>query len=295
MSGNNRFKRVIIWGHKLHTHTHSYIHYGFFKAFQSMGYETHWLDNHDSTLGLDFSGSLFITEGQVDSGIPLIKDSYYVLHNTPSQRYIDAGCKTLTIQVYTRDVPSRGVSENYYTVMEGIGKVDCLYMPWATDLLPSEINPNNAINSQNMVSVWVGTAQENLGKFFNECRNNGIKVESIDPWTTPISPERNVSLIHDSYISPALQSNWQVEHGYIPCRIFKNISYGHFGYTNSDVVRNVFEDLVVYDKDPGSLFYKALEEKNSENHLKKLKNLMILVKEKHTYINRIENILSCLP
>ena len=21
--------RVIIWGHKLHTHTHSYIHYGF--------------------------------------------------------------------------------------------------------------------------------------------------------------------------------------------------------------------------------------------------------------------------
>ncbi len=23
------FERVIIWGHKLHTHTHSYIHYGF--------------------------------------------------------------------------------------------------------------------------------------------------------------------------------------------------------------------------------------------------------------------------
>jgi hypothetical protein len=290
-----KFKKVIIWGHKLHTHTHSYIHYGFFKAFESMGYETHWLDNRDNTLGIDFTDTLFITEGQVDSGIPLVKDSYYVLHNTPSQRYREAGCKTLTIQVYTRDVPNRGRSENYYTVMEGNGIVDCLYMPWATDLLPQEIDLGNATNSQNRVSVWVGTIQENLGRFFNECRNNGVSVRTIDPWINPVSPEENISLIRDSYISPALQSNWQVQHGYIPCRIFKNISYGHFGYTNSDVVRDVFDGLVIYDADPGSLFHKAIEEKNSSDHIKRLKDLMSIVKEKHTYVSRIETILSCLP
>ena len=33
-------------------------------------------------------------------------------------------------------------------------------------------------------------------------------------------------LIQESIIAPALQTDWQVEHEYIPCRIFKNISYG---------------------------------------------------------------------
>ena len=27
------FKQIVIWGHKLHSHTHSYIHYAFHKAF----------------------------------------------------------------------------------------------------------------------------------------------------------------------------------------------------------------------------------------------------------------------
>ena len=33
----NSIKQVVIWGHKLHTHTHSYIHYGFYKAFNKLG------------------------------------------------------------------------------------------------------------------------------------------------------------------------------------------------------------------------------------------------------------------
>jgi hypothetical protein len=32
-------KQIVIWGHKLHTHTHSYIHNAFFRAFQKMGYK----------------------------------------------------------------------------------------------------------------------------------------------------------------------------------------------------------------------------------------------------------------
>jgi len=82
-----KFKRVVIWGHKPITkHTHSYIHGAFCKSFKHLGYDTHWLDVSDNIEGIDFSNTLFLTEGQVDSGIPLIKDSYYVLHNTPSQR-----------------------------------------------------------------------------------------------------------------------------------------------------------------------------------------------------------------
>lgn len=28
-------KKVVIWGHKLHSHTHSYIHNAFYNAFKN--------------------------------------------------------------------------------------------------------------------------------------------------------------------------------------------------------------------------------------------------------------------
>ena len=51
------FERVIIWGHKLHTHTHSYIHYGFYKAFKHLNYDVYWLDEDDihSELHLEYN------------------------------------------------------------------------------------------------------------------------------------------------------------------------------------------------------------------------------------------------
>jgi hypothetical protein len=293
---HKRFKKVVIWGHPLNSHTHSYIHAGFYKAFQYLGYETIWMSGNEDISGMNFDNCLFLTEGQVDSNIPLVRNSHYILHNTHSKKYIEAGGKILTIQVYTKDVPSRGESINPYTIIqkENDGS-SCLYFPWASDLLPFEINPSQAFNSQNRVSVWVGTDQENLTNFFNECRNNNIEINKINPWLNPVSFSENANLIKNSYISPALQSNWQVEHGYIPCRIFKNISYGHFGYTNSSVVNEIFQGELVYDSNPSLLFYKGVEEKNSSNHIEKLSFLMNEVKEKHTYINRIENILSHLP
>lgn len=74
-------KKVVLWGHKLHSHTHSYIHWGFERAFKYLGYETYWFDGGDNVSNFDFSGSLFITEGQVDQAIPLRDDCLYILHN----------------------------------------------------------------------------------------------------------------------------------------------------------------------------------------------------------------------
>ena len=73
-------KQVVIWGHKLHTHTHSYIHNAFYKTYIHLGYKTIWLNNNDNITHIDFSNTLFLTEGQVDNRIPIRKDSYYILH-----------------------------------------------------------------------------------------------------------------------------------------------------------------------------------------------------------------------
>ena len=47
---NHDIKKVVIWGHKLYSHTHSFIHSGFFKAFKHLGYDTYWFDNNDNII-----------------------------------------------------------------------------------------------------------------------------------------------------------------------------------------------------------------------------------------------------
>ncbi|MBI3900677.1 MAG: hypothetical protein HY324_00840, partial [Chlamydiia bacterium] len=75
------FERVVIWGHSLHSHTHSYIHEAFYRAFKELGYEAYWLNDDDDIEDLNLSNALFITEGQVDHRIPVRSDGLYVIHN----------------------------------------------------------------------------------------------------------------------------------------------------------------------------------------------------------------------
>jgi len=302
-------KKVIIWGYKLHSHTHSYIHHGFYKAFKSMGYDTYWFTDIDDVSGFNFENCLFITASDQEKNIPIRKDCYYVLHNVNSEKYINSSCNILTLQVNTSDsikrVKDGDIIFNNYSFLSK-GEIDCLYTCWATDLLPDEIDISNAKNivSGDKYCLWAGTYGDNtstfqngteLEPFFRECEKNGIILKLINPWASPISFEDNSRLVNESYISPTIQGPWQIENRYIPCRIFKNISYGHYGYTNSEAVNDIFEGSLIYDRDPVNLFNKIIEKKNDPNHINELKFLMNEVKEKHTYINRIKLIIECLP
>jgi len=79
---NPYFKKVIIWGFPLHTHTHSYVHYGWYKAFQHLGYETYWFHDKEfpSSDTFDYTHCLFITEGYADEHIPLHPSNIYFVH-----------------------------------------------------------------------------------------------------------------------------------------------------------------------------------------------------------------------
>ena len=302
------FNKVVIWGHPLYSHTHSFIHASFYKAFKSMGYETYWLSNSDDVSQMDFSNSLFLTEGQADSKIPLVKDSYYILHNAEIDKYVNSGCKCLVIQTYkgSERLKYPNTEEiNECSVIHRSGTIDCLFMAWATDLLPHEIDLSLAKNQTSTKNFfWAGTIGggdsvfENgstLQPFINKCTQAGFDIQIIDPWNKAVSFNENLDFVNSAYLAPAIQGKWQVETGYIPCRIFKNISYGHFGYTNSSYVNQVFANELVYDNDSERLFEKAIDKKNDPAHVEQLKYLMNEVKTKHTYINRIETILKNLP
>ena len=73
-------KKVVIWGHKLGTHTHSYVHFGYWRAADYLGYEVEWYDDDDDVSNVDFSESIFITEHNVCKNMPVLDDCVYFNH-----------------------------------------------------------------------------------------------------------------------------------------------------------------------------------------------------------------------
>lgn len=308
------FNKVVLWGHKLHSHTHSYIHLGFQRAFEHLGYKTYWFDDNDNVRGFDFSNSLFITEGQVDNKIPLRKDCRYILHyvrNPDKYRELDklGNCIYLIPyrfddsgqdRIYRMTAPGN-IKIDSWTYIDIPGKV--IYQPWATDLLPEEINhikeQLKLVKRKPVVhlvaSIDGGGSRnpcENESKhlpFKQACENNGIK------WYNhkSISLEDNIRLTQLSFMSPAIQSQHQCDNGYIPCRIFKNISYGQWGATNSEHVWQLFKEHnidIVYNADTYQLFFD-IRNKVQTSDINELYAQMDFVRDNHTYLNRVERLL----
>lgn len=303
-------KKVVVWGYTPDTHTHSYIHKSFYQAFKYLGYEAYWFNNKSDVSNFDFSNTLFLTSGSEESvGIPITSDGLYILHNCDHEKLLNIPVKNkIIIQVLTDPVLSRpGVEKiNEYTYY---GE-NVLYQPWATNLLPEEINYDDINIKRKNVVNYVGSVlnsgandlREELLRFSEGCFRDNIAVcvyggyspqsciGRIMRFSGFISDARHIELIKESLYAPQLNGPVQLEMGYIPCRIFKNISYGHYGVTNSAAVNRIFNDELIYDSDPRILYEKI----KSGVSYKKRVELMKLVKEKHTYVNRIEQILKLL-
>jgi len=110
--------KIVFWEHKYHTHTHSYIYYGFKRAFEHLGYKTEWYGNDDDVSGVDFSNSLFFVTNDHEK-VPKRNDCYYVLHNPTKYEWyshIDAKRKLL-IQVHTihlKVINSKKIDDGIY-------------------------------------------------------------------------------------------------------------------------------------------------------------------------------------
>ena len=94
-----------------------------------------------------------------------------------------------------------------------------------------------------------------------------------------------------SYLSPDIRHQHHIDVGYIPCRVFKNISYGNLGMTNSKAVFDFFDQDIAYHEDPYELFYVG---QRLRTNYDKLKKMIRLVKSNHTYVNRIQSLLKCI-
>ncbi len=296
------FRRVVVWGHPWGSHTHSYVHAGFVHALRALGIETLWTDDRAALERLGITQTLFITEGQVVGDLPRDPTCRYVLHNVARDWYLDVAGQVLLLQTHTVDAgsdethSSSGERLNSYTYAASDGDgVVCLYQPWATDLVPDEFDFSVPPHELGAYAAWIGTIGG--GKFGNEEELAGFRAAAAGAGAefvhrTGLSREAHRALVAGSAVAPAIVGSWQLCKGYLPCRVFKNVSYGRVGITNSPAVASIFEQEVPWRADTAELFALGIE---LGDRRELIAAQMREVQARHTFFNRLETILRYLP
>lgn len=319
--------KIIIWGYPLYSHTHSYIHEGFYRAFKYLGYETYWFHDGDYPSDFDWNDCVFFTEGFAEKNIPLNKSCIYLVHCTCNpkkyleinpKRYIDVRYNHVWMKdhIYNYTLDKKNVQKVgnacYFTNRENksilykndyheyyIEDYDKFYISWATNLLPYEINFDD-ISHPRKNEIWfcgsivADIRWENYSvykPFIEECQKLNIPFHINNPFQNPLTNDEVIKRTKDSLIGIDLRGPEHLRNGYLPCRIMKNISYGHLGITNSNEAYNELDGNCLYEKDPVEILYKALDKKTDYDFIKKS---MVYVKENHTYINRIKSLMSII-
>lgn len=319
--------KIIIWGYPLYSHTHSYIHEAFYKAFKYLGYETYWFDDNNYPDNFNWDDCLFWTEGFADKNIPLNKTSIYFVHVCPDPaKYINANVKRFidvrynhiwhNDHVYRYSIEKNNllkvgpccyfqekknikiqVVNDYYNYF--IEDYDKFYITWATNYLPEEFNlddvyyprENKIYFSGNISSYGRCENYSTFKPFMDECLKHGIEFIHNDPFANPLSNEEVILRTKKSILGVDIRGPEHIKNGYVPCRVFKSISWGHLGITNSYEVFSELDGNCFYCQDTQNLFLESMNKRLDYEYVKKS---MIYIKENHTYLNRIDSIMSIL-
>jgi len=180
---------------------------------------------------------------------------------------------------------------NYFTYFDSKNKA--LYQPWATNLVADQFDSfldfDSSINEIFYVGTVWGDNINEMEKFYNGCLNANKKLVFFNT----ASDEESKNLIRSSCVAPDVRAKHHLNVGYIPCRIFKNISYGKIPATNSKYVRDFFGlNLLPYSENLEDLVKCNIDFYTS----KKAKDVFLFlsneIKENHTFVTRINHILN---
>jgi hypothetical protein len=241
------FNKVVIWGLRRSTHTHRHIHHHFFHALRRMGIPCVWCDDSLRNAGAVSRNDLVISANVGGKNLPVVAGAHYVLHNF-DHSFVDTipFAHRIMLQVFTRNIKEGANAEKWEGATYFDSATRTLYQPWGTNLpatgfyrpLPAEIR-------KRCFSFWVGSVWQNsfgqgnteqIAQFKSSLKEFGKRFVHLR-----FIPDRlNAMTVRQSFLAPAIGGGWQAENGYLPCRMFKNISYGHLGLSNIAAFGEVF-------------------------------------------------------
>lgn len=262
------FNRLVVWGGKRGMQSHRWIHRAFAQTAAKMGIPTAWVEDDTDFLLAD--GDTVIAADIWNRYLYYKPGVDYVLHNFsqdhPVMLEVDER-NLLRLQVWTYD----SFGEEWDACRQFSKEGGVLFQPWGTDLLAEEfLDP--IFNPTSREAVFVGAVWGDINtgtELGNESmiedlkavlREHGLTFKHL----TQVSEQENMDAVRSGRLAPAIAGGWQVEHGYLPCRVFKNVSYGTVMFTNVPRVNAVFGDTAVKGKAIGELVENTLRMRRND-------------------------------
>lgn len=270
-NNSKRFNKIVIWGMRNRWHTHRFIFQAYYKNLKKCRIPVIWVDDKEKYQKLVEKDDLIFSAsgmhgkmipekmGMKDYHLPIRNDVYYCLHAESDYviKKIDFN-RSIKLKFYTDE------AEQYTKLYEAVHFDDItktLYQPWGTDLLPEEFD--KPIFQKNNFVFWIGSIWKGKNRQGNVNRiedlRNILRSKHLHFIPLRFIPNSiNRFLIRRSRLAPAIGGDLQVEMNYLPCRMFKNISYGQLGFSNVRKFNDIFKNYTVYDKNTEKMIDEVL-------------------------------------
>ena len=289
-----KYSTIVVWRlYSPNTSTHRHIHRHVYSVLKKLDCKVFWCDDLVENNALVPDGSLVISAEQCCKHIQYNKSNWYAMAHTVA--HIENCRNYLHMRAYGDSyIGPNEVNWNETTVFNKSWHI--LSQTFVTDLLPEEfLCPIYKGNAK--VINWVGSIWQdknghgnldNIAKLKASLQKRGLVFTNYQN----VSDEENIYYVRESRIAPAIGGTAQIA-SMLPCRIWKNISYGQLGITNLHKASEVFGDSVVYADDIDQLMDMALsveEKRYKEKTLYQQK----LVADRYTYLNWLYFIMRAL-
>lgn len=302
-------KRAVIWGLANHHHTHRYIHQGFYETFKAIGWDTDWVDDKPDNNACIKPGDLVISVDVASSHLQNKSKANYVLHNVERPELRNHENVTV-LQVFTFDAFGESLFGSRCLWDQ---KSRTIYQPWGIPSQPdSWLEPRKTLGTK---EFWVGSIWNNdqnqgnsqvISEYKAALESHGIRLKHTGGVGYPIpkflggaglfrktelSELEARDLVAKSPIGAAVVGNWQRDHGYVPCRLFKNLAAGQVPSSNADF-SDLFGDLAIATGDFSHLIETRLSLPHTEVRKRVREGQAMMAN--YTYQKSIERILSII-
>jgi hypothetical protein len=293
------FKKIIIWGFKEQIHTHRFIHKHFYETLIKLG-DTNfvWVDDLAENQHLIGMGDLVIVMNMACENIVFKKDVFYCTHNIDNTVNFKENISVLQLQVYHNRISFSNEHDEYWEKVTLFNKLDkTLYQAWGTNLLPSEFYEPVYTNQSDSV-YWVGSIwnnehdQGNLNEM-SQMKNSIIENKLKFIHKENVSVKDNIDLVRKSRIAPAFSGKFQVDVDYLPCRVFKNISYGQPAISNVNKFKELLNTTSFQKESIHDTITHCLKI-DKATWINKVTEQQIYVANNHTYLNKLNNIFTAI-
>ena len=291
------FRRFVIWGLRETRHTHRYIHLGFFHAAKRLGVDVVWAEDSAAEADTVRDGDLVLSVNVAGENLPVVKGARYVFHNFTEDRQDQVqalGEQAIHLQVFT-DTTIAG-AERFGASCTWLNRATrTLIQPWGTNLSREEFNDPAPWHFPAAV-FWIGSVWNNALEQGNVKEYIAMRTALRAHRRLIFRPKVNdvfaAWLIRHSALSPAIAGRWQVENNYLPCRLFKNISYGQLGSTNVAGFSAILGDTAVISTDIREVVERDLSLRGAERreHIRAQQERIA----EHTYAHKLANMVRAL-